>query len=672
MGRGKTPPRGGGAKKGGGKGGKGGERDVARGGIAKRGKKEGGGKGKGRKADSDFYAGLTETSAAPPSGFYHSVADPDGNDSDGDGSDIELGDFSIDMSGFGAKAKRAASAAADEGSAPSGSDEDEEDAGSSSSEEGLDIDEESEDELADEGETFQDLRLPPHLLRACLRLNWRYPTEVQRATIPAATAGRDLCVSAVTGSGKTGAYGLPIVQRLAKLPPNASAAIRAIVLTPTRELAAQAGDMLRKMASACPSLRIAVAAGGANIHQESASLRADIPDILAATPGRLIDHVRNTQGFSLGAVQMLVVDEADRLLELGFADELDELIRHLPDSRQTLFFSATMTTDVEALARVALRKPVTVAIGGLDAKVPTRLRQEFVRISHETMAERDAALLHLLDTTVNKRTVIFCKTRETVLTVGALLRVAGHSVLELRGNLTQRMRNENLDAFAKGDIPILVATDLAARGIDVLNVEAVINYEMPRTLTVYLHRVGRTARAERRGRALSLVADSEVGLLREIATTLDGKAELLQRKLPEAALGAARVRRAALSEALAEEVASTRVDAQLTAAEGEVTRAQNLLLHADEIAARPRRTWFQSEKDKKALKVADREAVKKGEDVVRMATVVKERALTAAKNKAMSKLSKRKKKKASVRATAPKSRQIGKAGKRNFNRTQRY
>jgi len=629
-----------------------------------------------RKKNADFFAGLAQAEPAAPGGFFASVAEPDEAASDGETSDIELGDFSVDLSGFGVKAKGDRRQQESESGASS-DDEDGESSGddtssASSSSEGLVLDEASIDDDVEEGETFQDLRLPPHLLRACIRLNWRYPTEVQRAAIPAAAAGRDLCVSAVTGSGKTGAYGLPLVQRLAKLPPNASAAIRAVVLTPTRELAAQAGDMLRKMASACPSLRIAVAAGGANIHQESAALRADIPDILAATPGRLIDHVRNTQGFSLGAVQMLVVDEADRLLEMGFADELDELIRHLPSSRQTLFFSATMTTDVEALARVALRKPVVVAIGGLDAKVPTRLRQEFVRISHETMAERDAALLHLLDTTVNKRTVVFCKTRESVLLVGALLRVAGHSVVELRGNLSQRVRNENLDKFAQGDVAILVATDLAARGIDVLNVEAVINYEMPRTLTVYLHRVGRTARAERRGRALSLVADSEVTLLREIATTLEGKAELLQRKLPEAALGAARGRRAALASALAEEVESTRADAQLDAAEGEVTRAQNLLLHADEIAARPRRTWFQSEKDKKALKEADRERVQKGVDVARMSKTVKERALASAKAQAMAKLSKRKKKKVSMSATAPKARQIGKAGKRNFNRTQRY
>jgi len=383
---------------------------------------------------------------------------------------------------------------------------------------------------------FSQFALSRPLLRAIAAMGYVSPTPIQQNCIPVALAGRDICASAVTGSGKTAAFLLPIIEKILHQKCNNSAATtRALILSPTRELAAQSLSMLvafSRFILPRDFIRGCLIVGGAkNVKSQSSFLKSR-PDIVVATPGRLLDHLINSTGFSLDDLQFLVLDEADRLLELGFADEIQEIIKLLPtsnDKRQTMLFSATLAdTKVDDLIRLSLKRPVRIAVSSKTEKkaveVAPRLEQEFVRIRLSQETNREAILLSLLTRTYqNQRLIVFFDTKNMAHRFRIIAGLLGLQCEELHGDLTQPQRLEALHNFREGQVNVLLATDLIGRGIDVPNVDAVINYDMPNQIANYIHRIGRTARAGRGGKSCTLIGEGRRHLMKEVMKDAEQK-----------------------------------------------------------------------------------------------------------------------------------------------------
>ncbi|RTL23600.1 MAG: DEAD/DEAH box helicase [Burkholderiales bacterium] len=341
--------------------------------------------------------------------------------------------------------------------------------------------------------------LAPALLRAVREQGYHAPTAVQAAALPPALAGHDLFALAQTGSGKTAAFALPLLQNLLAAAPRPGP--RALVLAPTRELAAQTAQLLRDLASALPQrLRIALAFGGVSINPQLMALRGGC-DIMVATPGRLLDLLDH-KGLSLAGVQCLVLDEADRLLAAGFADELQRLLAQVPVVRQTLMFSATCPPGVEALAGQLLCEPQRIRV----EEAALQITQRAIQLDR---AQRLPALRQLLRDAGWRRVLVFVASRYTAELVSDKLFAHGFKAGLLHGELSQGARRDVLAALQAGTVEVLVATDVAARGLHIDALDAVINYELPRSAADYTHRIGRTGRAGAQGSAVSFIcADS--------------------------------------------------------------------------------------------------------------------------------------------------------------------
>ncbi|CAB9507678.1 dependent RNA helicase [Seminavis robusta] len=485
-------------------------------------------------------------------------------------------------------------------------------------------------------ELFVQLTLSRPLLRGVAAMGFVKPTPIQAACIPAALSGRDICASAVTGSGKTAAFSLPILERLLH---RTSGASRALILTPTRELAAQCLGMISSLAQ-FTSIRVALIVGGSkNLPSQAAELRTR-PDIIVATPGRLLDHVTNSAGVTLSDLEFLVLDEADRLLDMGFQDEVMEIVKECPVQRQTLLFSATMNTKVDDLIKLSLKRPVRIRVsdknannntgsgpsaGSNDIEVAPHLEQEFVRIrSGNEGINREAILLALLTRSFISQTIVFFDTKATAHRIMILCGLCGIKCAELHGNLTQAQRLTALESFRNGEVNILLATDLAGRGIDIPNVETVVNFEMPSNTANYIHRIGRTARAGRGGRSCTLIGEGRRHLMKAVikdaAEKKKQRAEkgrrfksgtIRSRSIP-AAVVAHFVQKIQSLEPHVKEVQQAEAVARLDRlADMEATKAQNLIEHSSEIMSRPQREWFASNKQKKMTKeaLAERQAM---------------------------------------------------------------
>merc|ERR1712180_502572 len=361
-------------------------------------------------------------------------------------------------------------------------------------------------------ETFTQMNLSRPLLRAINELGFLHPTPIQSSAIPIALLGKDLCACATTGSGKTAAFMLPILERLL-FKPKQTPTTRVLVLVPTRELAIQVHAVSVSL-SKYSNINICLAAGGLDLKSQEAALRKN-PDVIIATPGRLIDHLHNAPSFDLQMIEILVLDEADRMIEEHFADQLKELIRLCPRGRQTMLFSATMTDQVEELTVLSLNQPVRLFIDH-NTDVAKTLQQEFVRIRASRENDRFAIVAALCCRTFKQHTLIFLQTKRLAHKLRILLGLVGLNVAELHGDLTMLQRLESLEKYKNGDVDILVATDLAARGLDVVGVKTVISFNMPTTLKSYIHRVGRTARAGKAGRSITLVGEKERKMLKGI------------------------------------------------------------------------------------------------------------------------------------------------------------
>ncbi|XP_052308699.1 DEAD-box ATP-dependent RNA helicase 28 isoform X3 [Populus trichocarpa] len=454
--------------------------------------------------------------------------------------------------------------------------------------------------------SFMELNLSRPLLRACEALGYTKPTPIQAACIPLALTGRDICGSAITGSGKTAAFALPTLERLL-FRPKRILAIRVLILTPTRELAVQVHSMIEKIAQ-FTDIRCCLVVGGLSTKVQEASLRS-MPDIVVATPGRMIDHLRNSMSVDLDDLAVLILDEADRLLELGFNAEIHELVRLCPKRRQTMLFSATMTEEVDMLIKLSLTKPLRLSADP-SAKRPAALTEEVLRLRRMREVNQEAVLLALCSKTFTSKAIIFSGTKQAAHRLKILFGLAGFKAAELHGNLTQAQRLDALELFRKQEVDFLIATDVAARGLDIIGVQTVINYACPRDLTSYIHRVGRTARAGREGYAVTFVTDNDRSLLKAIAKRAGSK--LRSRIVAEQSI----IKWSQMIENMENQVADVlqqeREERAIRKAEMEATKAENMIAHKDEIFSRPKRTWFVTEREKMlAAKAAKQSSVEK-------------------------------------------------------------
>lgn len=355
--------------------------------------------------------------------------------------------------------------------------------------------------------SFDSLGLTPELLRALDECHYAEPTPIQQEAIPRVLEGRDVIGSARTGTGKTAAFLLPMLQRLRG---GQQRGLRALVLVPTRELAEQVLRNAREYGRYCGTTAVAVY-GGVALAPQTRALREGV-DIVVATPGRLIDHMDRGHVDS-SMLELLVLDEADRMLDMGFAREMNRILESLPAGRQTLLFSATVTAEVDRLAQRTLNRPVTIEIGQ-RAAVPSDLEHVLVAVDK---AEKRGALVELLRRLPDcGRTLVFTRTKHGADRLARQLSRDGNRVATLHGGKTQSFRSAALDRFKRGQIQVLVATDVAARGIDVHSVELVVNYDVPTHPEVFVHRVGRTARAGASGVALTMMSPDEWLLMSDV------------------------------------------------------------------------------------------------------------------------------------------------------------
>ena len=454
---------------------------------------------------------------------------------------------------------------------------------------------------------FNSLSLSRPVLKGLGALNYVKPSPIQSATIPIALTGKDIIAGAVTGSGKTAAYMIPIIERLLYKPAQVSST-RVIVLAPTRELAIQVSDVGTKLAKYVNGINFGLAVGGLNLRQQEQALRAR-PDVVIATPGRLIDHIRNSASFNVDSVEILVIDEADRMLEDGFQDELNEIMSLIPSKRQTLLFSATMNSKINQLISLSLKKPVRIMIDP-PKQAAAKLVQEFVRVRKRDDL-KPALLFHLirkLDDASQKRVVVFVARKEMAHKLRIILGLLGMKVAELHGSLSQEQRLQAVNGFKSLQIPVLICTDLASRGLDIPKIEFVINFDMPKTYDIYLHRVGRTARAGREGRSISFVGESAQD--RTVVKNAIKNAEennkqdtVVGRMIDWTRVEEINSLVSNKEETIAEIIEEEKEEKEILRAEMQVRKGENMLKHKDEIKARLKRTWFQTESEKKNSKV---------------------------------------------------------------------
>lgn len=349
---------------------------------------------------------------------------------------------------------------------------------------------------------FSRLGLSPYVLPALQdalqQAGYAQPTPIQQQAIPLIVQGRDLVALAPTGSGKTAAYVLPALQRFVLTPPRKPRVLAQLVLVPTRELAQQVTDVFTTLGRHLERQpRVVCAVGGVSINPQMMSLRGGA-DVVVATPGRLLDLLAHN-ALSLKQVQLLVLDEADRLLDMGFGDELRQVLAELPVRRQTLLFSATFPPDIEALADAGLHEPQRVEV---SEQAQPEIEQRALRVDDDRRIE---LLLKLLEDPSWTQVLVFVGSRRDSDRLASHLRTADVNAQALHGDLSQGRRMRMLQAFKDGELQVLVATDLAARGIDIARLPVVVNYELPRSSDDYLHRIGRTGRAGEKGQAVSFV-----------------------------------------------------------------------------------------------------------------------------------------------------------------------
>lgn len=352
------------------------------------------------------------------------------------------------------------------------------------------------------------------------RAGYQKPTPIQQLAIPLALAGHDLIGTAQTGTGKTAAFVLPILHKLLTNPGKGT---RALIITPTRELAEQIHQAIGSLRGGTKMRSIAIY-GGVGAGTQIEALRRGV-EIVVACPGRLLDHIQNKHA-RLGGVEVLVLDEADRMLDMGFLPDIKRILKHVPVRRQTMLFSATFPKEIEHLAAQALHKPKRVAIG--LARPAHTVDHTLYPVPHHL---KRGLLIKLLEQTDTHSVLIFTRTKRRAQRLAKQIARSGYQVTSLHSNRTQGQRRTALKGFKKGTYQIMVATDIAARGLDIDRISHVINYDMPDTADAYIHRIGRTGRAKRKGEAFTLITPDDGAMVRKIEKIMDQK--LQQQRLPD-------------------------------------------------------------------------------------------------------------------------------------------
>lgn len=368
---------------------------------------------------------------------------------------------------------------------------------------------------------FSSLNLNPALLSNLVDLDYVEMTLVQAQSLPLIIDGKDVVARAKTGSGKTAAFGLGLLNKLDAT----SFETQALILCPTRELADQVAKEIRRLARAIPNIKTSILFGGAPVRAQKNSLQRS-PHIIVGTPGRVHKHLRDGN-IQLDVLQTLVLDEADRMLDMGFVDELNAILRFAPSSRQTLLFSATYPDEVADMSAKVQRDPHTVDV--TDDELPPQIAQTWCAVSREN---RNSELLRALRAWGGELNLVFCNTKIDCAEVTTYLKKNDVGAIALHGDLDQIKRTQALARFSNRSASVLVATDVAARGLDVNNVDAVFNFELPPQAEVYVHRIGRTARAGKQGVAVSLVEEREQWRLEQVGESMPD-AVIEQRKIPD-------------------------------------------------------------------------------------------------------------------------------------------
>jgi ATP-dependent RNA helicase DeaD len=365
---------------------------------------------------------------------------------------------------------------------------------------------------------FTPLVKDERIMRAIKDLEWDEPTPVQEKVIPLATAGEDLMAQAQTGTGKTGAFAIPIIGRL-----NSNKKIQCLVLTPTRELAMQVAEDMAALAK-YTQLRGVPIYGGQSINVQTDKIRKGV-EIVVGTPGRLMDLMRRGE-LSFDDVRILVLDEADRMLDMGFIDDIEWILKQVPKNRQTMLFSATLPDTIRELAHRYMKKPKEVMISQDSLTVP-QTEQVYINVGRRNKLW---ALCRILDIEKPKLAIVFCSTKRMVDTLAHKLRAYGYLADATHGDLTQAAREKVMAKVKSGKLKVLVATDVAARGLDIEDVTHVVNYDIPENPEDYVHRIGRTARAGKTGKAITFVSKEEQHLVRAIESF--GRTKIEQDEVP--------------------------------------------------------------------------------------------------------------------------------------------
>lgn len=455
------------------------------------------------------------------------------------------------------------------------------------------------------------LHLSRPLLKALADLGFHRPTTIQKQAIPVALQGRDVLGTAQTGSGKTAAFLLPILERLCQSdavrkrritrdgPVGGASATKALVLLPTRELAVQCFEMLEALSRYTPITKILVTGGLSQKTQEMNFRRQ--PDIVVATPGRVLDILLNSPSIHIELLEIIVLDEADRLLEMGFKQECLRILSHCSSGRQTLLFSATLSEAIRDLALLSLRRPIRVDVS-TSHTLPSSLEQLLIPVPQEPDDDshfpiRESILFHLcFDVYTTERTVIFFRTKKAAHRAALLFRLLGVRHAELHGNLTQAKRLEALETFhhVQG-VRFLLCSELAARGLDIPRVDMVVNVMVPPDVARYVHQVGRTARLGKKGVAVTLFSPSEKLQLKRIirqGTKGSKEAPLLKRNISSEQYQPWHEKLVSLNPDVERILAEERVEREIRLAEMEAQKGLNMQLYEDEILSRPKKRWF--------------------------------------------------------------------------------
>eukprot|EP00746_Dinoflagellata_sp_MGD_P073058 gnl/MRDRNA2_/MRDRNA2_29654_c0_seq2.p1 gnl/MRDRNA2_/MRDRNA2_29654_c0~~gnl/MRDRNA2_/MRDRNA2_29654_c0_seq2.p1 ORF type:complete len:716 (+),score=192.95 gnl/MRDRNA2_/MRDRNA2_29654_c0_seq2:60-2150(+) len=531
---------------------------------------------------------------------------------------------------------------------------------------------------------FADLSLSRPLLRAVDDMGFDSPTPIQRDVIPPALAGRDILATAETGSGKTASFLLPLLERLLQSANvrgrkrdaagqivTGRVATKATILIPTRELGVQCHSMLKGL-SKHSNITSQLVTGGYQQHEQSISLRHQ-PDIVVATPGRLLDHLINTQSVHMELLEIVIFDEADRLLELGFRTECLEVMKRCSKGRQTMLFSATLNASVQDLAALALIKPVKVAVNKVS--VATNLEQEFVKVPSEAL--REAVLLSLCMRTFKKSVIVFCQTKVACHRLAIIFGLCSLRFAEVHGNLTQNQRLEALERFQAGEADFLFATDLAARGLDLPHVETVINFQLPSDPSRYIHRVGRTARMGRYGRAVTLHTPEEYHRVKKLGRQCakDTQAKVLRRTVSSQSVEECSVKIAGFEKSIKAILVDEDLEKEMLSADKLINKQENMQAHKKEIAGRPAKTWVMTNGEKIQIQKEDserKEAALAGLEVKgkkkRQKEMYNRPKLNAEQKKEANKRRKLRNRKLQENADDRKAMVIGKASKRRLSK----